>query len=368
MNKKGSKHLSLEQRKIIRQMLDESASCKSIAANIGCDERTISREVKKRRNRITNKRYGVYGTFDDSPCDALKRFPYIAKKYSLVPDNTATVLSKLENYFFVPALIIKNFMEYCTIESITQQYTLILYCCVALFLALVIAIPLSKVFENKDYYQRNIYKYALAYGNFSFMGNAIVPIILGEAELYHYMLYILPLNVAVYTWGLIILIPKGEEKQNVLKNLVNPIFMSIIIGAALGLLNAKEYIPSFLSTTISSCAACMGPLAMILTGFVVGGYNASDLLNRGRIYIASFLRLIVLPALFVTILWALGASKNALVLTLFAFGTPLGLNTVVFPAAYGGDTKTGASMALISNTFCIITIPLMYALLMSFPI
>ena len=35
---------------------------------------------------------------------------YIAKKSSIVPDNTATVLSKLENYFLVPALIIKNFM------------------------------------------------------------------------------------------------------------------------------------------------------------------------------------------------------------------------------------------------------------------
>ena len=51
---------------------------------------------------------------------------YIAKKTSIVPDNTATVLSKLENYFLVPALIIKNFMEYCTIESITEQYKLIL--------------------------------------------------------------------------------------------------------------------------------------------------------------------------------------------------------------------------------------------------
>ena len=75
---------------------------------------------------------------------------YVAKKSRLVPDNTATVLSKLENYFFVPALIIKNFMEYCTVESITEQYKLILYCLVALAIALAIAIPLSKVFAGDD--------------------------------------------------------------------------------------------------------------------------------------------------------------------------------------------------------------------------
>ena len=36
---------------------------------------------------------------------------------------------------------------------------------------------------------------------------------------------------------------------------------------------------------------------------------------------------------------------------------------VVFPAAYGGDPSTGASMALISHTLSVLTIPVMYALL-----
>lgn len=69
-------------------------------------------------------------------------------------------------------------------------------------IALAVALPLSKVFAGDDGYKRNIYKYALAFGNFSFMGNAIVPAIMGDSMLYNYMLYILPLNVAVYTWAL----------------------------------------------------------------------------------------------------------------------------------------------------------------------
>jgi len=40
----------------------------------------------------------------------------------------------------------------------------------------------------------------------------------------------------------------------------------------------------------------------------------------------------------------------------------LGLNTVVFPAAYDGDTTPGASMALISHVMSIITIPVMFAI------
>ena len=42
---------------------------------------------------------------------------FVANKLKLAPENTATVLSKLENYFLVPALILPTFMTFCSIES-----------------------------------------------------------------------------------------------------------------------------------------------------------------------------------------------------------------------------------------------------------
>ncbi len=208
------------------------------------------------------------------------------------------------------------------------------------------------------------------------MGNAIVPAIMGEKALYYYMLYILPLNIAVYTWGVIILIPHEAKASKdgqapspikaAMKNLLNPIFISILVGVVLGLCNVKPFLEEnvpFVTNTVSSLAACMGPLAMVLTGFVIGGYHLPTLMKNGRVYLASALRLIVLPILFIVVLSFLGADKMTLLLTMFAFGTPLGLNTVVFPAAYGGDTACGASMAMISHTLCVVTIPLLYTVL-----
>lgn len=288
---------------------------------------------------------------------------FVLKKKALTPDNTATVLSKLENYVLVPALIINTFMKYCTVASIKEQYTLILYCLLALVIAILIAVVLSKFFAQNDAYQRNIYIYALTFGNFSFMGNAIVPAIFGDEMLYKYMLFILPLNLAVYTWGMAILIPRSEMRGKPLKNLLNPIFFSILIGAFLGLTGLSEFVPTFITNTVSNCAACMGPLAMVLTGFVIGEYEIFALLKNKRVYVATALRLILLPTLFLGIAKLCGADETALTCMLFGFATPLGLNTVVFPAAYGGDTKTGASMAMISHSLCVITIPLMYALL-----
>lgn len=286
---------------------------------------------------------------------------YFTNKLKLAPENTATVLSKLENYFLVPALILNTFMTYCSIESIKNEYSLILWCLLILVIAVIISWPLSGFFSRGGYL-REIYKYALTFANFSFMGNAIVPAILGQEMLYEYMLFILPLNLAVYTGGIIILIPRGEGK-NILKSLLNPIFVSIVVGAVLGLVGAKPHIPVFVTDTISKLASCMGPLAMVLTGFVVADYKFGKLLKNVKVYFASALRLIVLPALFIALLIVLGADDTTIIMAFFAFGTPLGLNTVVFPAAYGGDTSTGASMAMISHTLCIVTIPLMFAVL-----
>lgn len=286
---------------------------------------------------------------------------FILNKKKITPSNTATVLSKLENKILVPAGIISVFAQNCTVKALSENSVAIFYCIIPLAVAIAIAMVLSRFF-SKNSYRRNIYKYALTFGNFGFMGLAIVPAILGEEMHFKYLLYILPLYATVYTWGNAILIPHGEEKHNVLKSVLNPICLSFFIGAIIGLTGIWEYTPSFIKTTASNLGACMGPISMVLTGFVIGDYNILKLLKKKRIYVATLLRLIVLPALFVTLIWALGANKETLILCMFAFGTPLGLNTVVYPAAYGGDTKTGASMAMISHTLCVVTIPLMYAL------
>ena len=293
---------------------------------------------------------------------------FVLNKKKLCPANTATVLSKLENNVLIPALVINTFMKYCTIASLREQYSLVLYCVLSVLIAIALAYPLARLFE-KSGYKQNIYRYAMAFGNFGFMGNAIVPAILGSEALYNYMLFTLPLNIAVYTWGASILIPKdsapaGGKKQNPLLRLLNPAMVSIALGALLGLTGAEAVIPAFITTTLGNLAACMGPLAMVLTGFVIGDYDVLALLRNKKVYAASFLRLFILPALFLALLILLGADDQTVTYALFAFATPLGLNTVVFPSAYGGDTSTGASMAMISHTVCVLTIPLMYALLL----
>lgn len=290
---------------------------------------------------------------------------FVLNKKKLCPENTATVLSKLETYVLAPALTLNTFSQYCTVQSLSEQYKMILYCLLALAIAIILAFLLTPLFSKKGY-GRAIYRYALTFGNFGFMGNAIVPAIFGQERLYDYMLFTLPLSLAVYTWGIASLIPKTQERQNPLKNLLNPSVFAVAIGALLGLTGVTAYLPDFVGSTLTGLGSCMGPIAMVLTGFIIGNYSFRQLLTDKKVYIASALRLFLLPALFILLLNWLGADDNTLVMCLFGFATPLGLNTVIFPAAYGGDTATGAAMAMVSHTVCVVTIPIMYVLLSVF--
>ncbi len=236
-----------------------------------------------------------------------------------------------------------------------------LYGAAIMLVSLLIGLFLAKLF-TKDDYLKKIYRYSFAVDNFSFMGNAVVLGIFGETVLFDYMIFTLPLNLYVYSYGTASLIPQKENKKFSFKVFVNPIFIALLSGAVFGLLPIS--LPKFVTAAVSSAGACMSPLAMLLTGFVIGDYSLKKLASKKKIYLASILRLIVIPLVFILILKAMRTDDAIICVALCATAMPLGINTVVFPAAYGGDTTEGASMALISHLMSIITIPIMFAVLL----
>ncbi len=291
---------------------------------------------------------------------------FILRKKCVLPENAGTVLSKAETWIFVPALSLFNMINKCTVESFSKNWILMLYGAVIVVAAIGLAYPLSALFfkkKDRESYQRNVYKYALTFGNYGFMGNFIVLGIWGNDMFYKYALFTFIVGIFCNGWGMYILIPKDKSAglaANLKKGLLTPPIIALVTGIILGLLNVREVMPSFLLSAMENASKCQGPVAMVLAGFVIGGYNFKELITNKKVYVATALRLIVIPALMMLVLHALGTSKEIMTLALICFATPLGLNTIVYPAAYGGETKTGASMAMISHTLSVITIPLMY--------
>lgn len=286
---------------------------------------------------------------------------FILNRKKLLPVNAAGVLSKLETYAFLPCLTFTTFYKYFTYENIKTKWVIIVAGFGVLCIAFALSFVLTKIFGQKGY-MACIYRYSFTCANFGFMGNAVVLGVFGESVLFDYMMFTIPFNMFVYSYAVQTLKPNYDGKGINLKGFINPIFISIILGAVFGLLNLK--LPTFLLKTISESGSCMSPIAMLLTGFVIGAYSLKKLISAKIIYVASFIRLILLPLFFVIALRLLSVNEDIVLLALCATAMPLGLNTVVFPAAYGGDTTTGASMALISHALSVITVPIMFGILL----
>ena len=287
---------------------------------------------------------------------------FVLRKMKLAPENTGEVLSKVENFVFMPAQVLVTFMTYCTLESLSANYRYSLFSILCIAVSMLMGVPLSNLF-SRDGKDRGVYRYALVFANFGFLGNSLVPQMLGQEYLYPYLLFTLPINFWAYLWGMGQMVPASEGRGGPWKNLLNPVIVGIFTGALLGLTGLGRLLPEFAVSTLNNLSSCMGPVAMILTGFIVGGYDVKEMLGNRKVYAMTFLRLTALPAVVVGVLWLCGAARNVMTMALVAFGAALGMNTVVIPAAYGQDTRPGAAMTMISHAAAVVSLPLMYALL-----
>lgn len=286
---------------------------------------------------------------------------YLLGKIKAVPDNTAQVLSKLENNVFVPALVLGTFMENFTLAKMTDYGSLVIGGLIVQLIMIPIAIGTSNLL-SKDSYIRKIYTYGLCFSNFGFMGNAVVKSIFGDEVFLEYLIFVIPFWTFIYVWAVPkLLIPNESSDKSVwskIKPFINPMFIAMIIGMILGLTSLK--LPAFVTTSVKTLGDCMSPVAMILTGVTVSKIDIAKTFKKLSIYLVSIVRLIAIPALAIAALYFLPLQKTLEICIVCGLSMPLGLNTIVVPGAYGLDTSEASGMALISHLLSCLSIPLVF--------
>ena len=285
---------------------------------------------------------------------------YVLMKTNVLPKNSSVVLSKLENVLFIPALVMGTFIENFTVDRMISARNLLI---VSLLLAIIVipfAIVVSKI-VTKDAYTQRIYIYGLSFSNFGFMGNAVVSSLFPDI-FFEYLIFTLPLWTLIYLWGvprlLIANTTKKESPKELIKSFINPMFISMLIGMLVGLFKIR--LPQWIVSLISVSGGCMSPIAMLLTGIVVSSISLKTTFTNIKIYIISFVRLIVIPLIFILIVSKFNIPKTIYVCAICSLSMPLGLNTIVIPSALGKDTSIAAGMTIISHLFSCVTIPFIF--------
>ncbi len=294
---------------------------------------------------------------------------FILQKLKVVPEESAKVLSKLESVLLIPALALSTFMHEFTIEAFQTSYKILIAGLILALISLALGIVLSRIL-TKDEFKQKTYIYVLAFSNFSYVGVPVVQAVFPE-YLLSYVLFTLPPLLIIFGWGVgALLIPKKENEHkkqtftghllNFSKAFLNPMVVAVVIGAIIGITGLTTIMPKFVVDTVDALRQSMSPIAMLLTGMVVAKYNLTKAFKDAGLYIATSLRLLIIPILTGLLLKLLNLDTvyNVCILTYMAM--PLGLNTVIIPTAYGKDTSFAAGLAIFSHVLAVITIPLVF--------
>ena len=210
---------------------------------------------------------------------------FALKKFNILSKDASSVLSKLQVWVFFPAICFIPMAKYCTVETLGGNLYNLSFSVIALFLGMVIAILISKLFVKQDCYERGIYQFSFTFANNGYVGTPIVQALFSDIGLFYYKLATLPISILMYTWGVAVLTPKENRGANPLKRLINAPLIALVFGVVVGLTGLGKVIYSqpscaFIVNTLDMLQACMGPNAMIITGIVLASYDLSKMLRK----------------------------------------------------------------------------------------
>jgi len=274
---------------------------------------------------------------------------FFLAKTKRIDSSHTRILSASGVYVFLPATIYRSFASNFTAQYIREKYDLLL---LSLLLLVVFYFLFHFVVSvlTKDEYRREIYHYSLLITNYSYLGYALTSALFGEKMLLNMMIFTMPLAIYIHTIGF----SRLTQKKFSLKNIVDPSLFAIFLGMVTGLSGLS--LPAFLQDFLSRASACMAPVSMLMTGMVISEFGLAQMLKNKTAYFVVLIRLVILPVLLSLILRPF-FSPSAVTVAILVSCLPCGLNTVVFPRLAGKSCEDGASLAILSNVFCCLTIP-----------
>ena len=282
----------------------------------------------------------------------------------ILPKGAGAGISRLVTMVLLPALVIYSNMTEFNLANVGQYGRLVLLGGLLWAVLTLIVMPIAKMLSAGDYLEHGVYLYGLSFPNTGAVGTPLVLALFGTAGLFQFNLFLLVVGIMTYGWGVGLFLD-GERKNSAkqfLIHMLNPVFISMIIGMFLAVIGAKNWLPTMAVNFVGDLGSCYVPLSLLLTGYTIADYQLNEVFKCPKSYVFTLLRLIILPLLAVGAAKLLNLSLFEASLTALTFAGPSGMNVVVFPASYGRDCKTGASIVLISSLTSILTVPVLYAL------
>lgn len=198
-------------------------------------------------------------------------------------------------------------------------------------------------------------------------GNLIIPIVMslfGPEWVIYASCFIVVQTFLFWTHCRLIIVGKGQLSiQMILKN-IN--ILSIFFGMLLFALQIK--LPSIVTGTLSAVGIFIGPNAMLIAGMLIAAIPLKTIFSSMRIYLVTFLRLLLVPAMILIAVkvggfshWVENGETIAMISFLATTG-PSAATVTQMAVIFGNNPQKASAIYGVTTMLCMLTMPLMIAI------
>ena len=285
---------------------------------------------------------------------------YLLGRKEILPKESAKTLSTVGTYVFLPAYLINNLSQNFTVEKLSTDLPLFLWGILFLVCSVAVGFAVARIFK-KCAIPKNTLIYIFAFSNYGYFGYPVMEGVFGEEFVSKTIVFALCTSTAISSYGYFLLVGKGNS---FVKTLLSPPIVASVLGIILGIIGVK--IPDAVAGVMSSASACMSPVSMLLTGFVLGRLRIKELFVSPISYVIALVRVAALPLFTAAVLLFVGARGYLFAIPVIITAMPIGMNTVLFPESAGQDSTNNARACFMSYLFSIISVPLAFMLASAF--
>ena len=280
---------------------------------------------------------------------ALMLLGLLLSRRGMITEQGSRDLSNVLLYAVIPCVILRSYMSEFSTEKLRAMGLSALIAVIAFAASIAVAYLTCGT-------RHRIENFAVAFGNAGFIGIPLVTAVFGQEAAFYVVSFSTFANLLQWTYGIVIISGK-KETMNLRMVFVNPVFISMVIGIALFVL--QPTLPTVVTGTIGYIADGNTVLAMIILGYYLSKVQLRSLFADVRLYLFSALRLLVVPAVTILVFLPFPFARGEITLiTLIAAATPIASSTAIFAQKFDQDYRRAVSYVCLSTILSVATLPL----------
>lgn len=213
--------------------------------------------------------------------------------------------------------------------------------------------------KNPD--ERGMIGFVNMFANVSFIGYFIVDAMFGTKGIFYAALLNVPYFFFIFTVGIMLIRGKISLRQFDVKVLFSPVLIAAYIAAILVALDVDT--PELVARPVKLVGDITIPAALLLIGSSMAKIPLKTAFSNKKVYIVSFVRLIVVPMCLYLIFMLLDVHPLINQINTVVIAMPAASLGTIFCLKYDRDPTLVTSITFVTILGCIITMPIIAMLL-----